>query len=177
MLLRHVRYGVFSTLALSFLLSGCTAAAPATRSSKESISVSRAVTYDSIADLRRDSDDVVIVTAGAATHGAINGLPVTITSVSVSRSILGGGTSFEVQQIGSATVLSPMTSPLLQSGDQYLLFLTRFRWSPDRPTDRFVITGDQGIYELKHGQFVNVAWDSKLPGTVPEGMVDTFVRG
>ncbi|MFE9748149.1 hypothetical protein ACFYOT_24860 [Saccharothrix saharensis] len=116
---------------------------------------SSAKNYHSFEALGADSAVVVEATAGSATNEELSGIPTTVTEVRVDRVIAGRATSdtLPVLQFGDASVLSPETSSLLREGHRYLLFLHAHQLTPGVDTGRFLITGDQGAYELADGRY------------------------
>jgi hypothetical protein len=152
------------------------------------IGVSRVRDHNSFAELTTDSTAVVRVSAGEAQEDTLNGVAVTVTTVAVTQTISGHlpSTTLSIQQLGSTTVSSPDTSQLLRRGREYLLFVTPFQLAA-KNTERYVITGDQGIYLLERGesalptpaQFVFVgAGEPGLPRSLPVADVNSrrFLR-
>jgi hypothetical protein len=132
--------------------------------------------YASLADLRDDSDAVVIASPQSAVTDTLNGVPVTITRVNVVDVVTGtlDERSILIQQFGTNSVASPDTSLLLQAGRQYLLFVVRFHLVPGDQTGRYVVTGDQGAFELRQDQYVYVG--AAGPSTLPQSIGASQVR-
>ena len=136
--------GMWAFLCVALIATAC--------STRQEIHVSLARAYDSIDQLRKDSAIVLIAAPQSAVTDTLNGVPVTITLASVIEVIDGKlqAESIAIQQFGTSSVASPDTSALLRTGSQYLLFVDRFHLVDGDQTGRFVITGDQGVFEL-HG--------------------------
>ena len=99
--------------------------------------------YATASDLAAGSDLVVRgVPTGALSHELVGGVPFTISDVRVAA-VLAGGPSVamvRVRQVGGPGVETPHSPPLVP-GRTYVLFLRRFAYAPDRPTDQYVVTG------------------------------------
>lgn len=119
-------------------------------------SASRVKDYQTIAQLRADASAVAVVTAGAVAsvvpsdEDGVSPIPATITAVRVDQILWGAVPEPQVQvrQMGSASVISDESTPLLQKGRQYVLFLSPFEFRRGVPTGQFTITGDIGDFEV-----------------------------
>jgi hypothetical protein len=153
-----------------FGLTACTSSAPQHQATPETaIKVSRTTTYRSVAEIKKDSSAVVIAIPRSAREMDVNGIPVTVTSAEIKSTIAGKSpASIQLQQFGSGTTPSPQTSPLLEAGREYLLFIQPLHLVPGDNTGRMVITGDQGIFERRDGRLVNIAFQSELPPSIDQ---------
>ncbi|MER7894448.1 hypothetical protein ABTX15_32080 [Micromonospora sp. NPDC094482] len=131
----------------AILLGGCSAATQPARKTTE-LSGSRVKDYATFAALKKESSAIVRVSAGDSRVDDLNGVPVTVTTVTVLRALSGAVPSnkLAVQQMGDASMSLPDSSSILLKGREYLLFVTPFRLTPSDDTGRFIVTGDQGIY-------------------------------
>lgn len=164
-------------LAVVMLVSGCGAQgggdSSASSAQRESdISVSRLKDYASFADLRADSTAVVRVVAKDNAHiERVDGLPFTVTPTRVERVIWGKVDSsvLMVRQLGDPAMGVAETGPVLTAQRAYLLFVTPFAFSDNKPTGQYVVTGNQGLYvfDEKRSAFVFAgAGQPSLPTTL-----------
>lgn len=72
--------------------------------------------------------------------------------------------AIEVQQLGTTEVNSPTTSRLMIVGNTYLLYL---RKNDGGNLDRYVISGDDGIFEYQDGNYLYFgAPGGRLPAAI-----------
>lgn len=134
----------------------------------------RAKEYQSIQELKNDSSMVVKAIAGEATVENLNGIPVTITKVAISRTQWGKAPakSLSVLQFGSNAVISEDFAQILKKGSEYILFLKPMHFVPGDDTGRYLITGSQGAY-LLDGHRADYRFigggTPKLPASIPYG--------
>ncbi|MEU7524111.1 hypothetical protein AB0A74_00070 [Saccharothrix sp. NPDC042600] len=133
--------------------------------------------FTTFAELRAESTTVVRATAGRAEVERVNDIPFTLTQVSLNDVIAGAAppATFTVSQLGGPDVASPNSSQRLAEQRQYLLFL-----KPSMTGDptRFMITGDQGVYELTGDTYGFVgATGSALPNSLPATSATALVKG
>jgi hypothetical protein len=130
---------------------------PADAAVRSEIRVSYVKSYSSFTALRADSLAIVEITAAKQHPEELAGLPVTVTSATVKKVVWGeipGGSSIEVRQVGTASVVGVNTSKLLVPGTNYLVFVVPSSGALDSAPDRYLITGDAGVYESQRGQYV-----------------------
>jgi len=134
------------------------------------IDVSRVKEYKTLAELRSDSTTIAVVTAISARSDSVNGIPATVTSVSVDRSGWGAPptSNIDILQLGGPNADSPGTSQLLTIGSQYLVFVTPYHLGTTDHTGLYVITGDQGVFKLTGATFNfsgggNPGFDRQVP--------------
>lgn len=154
------RRTIILVVALAAIVSACGSAAgtPAGTTSTKVIELSRTKDYHSIAELKRDSDVIVLATATKDTtlETSTGGLPSTITVVLVRKVIrgsVGGASTVKLRQIGGPGTLVTDGAPLVAAGTSYLIFADRFTLTPGTTTDQYVVVGvaaglfrdDQGI--------------------------------
>lgn len=159
---------IASAVALTSLAAGGCAAdpEPAGAPRKPQITLVRVDRPTGLAELRRDSLAVVIGTAAATGQDTRDGFPVTVTRLNVLTVVSGSldTTAIEVQQIGTTEVNSPTTSRLMIVGNTYLLYL---RKNDGGNLDRYVISGDDGIYAYQDGNYLYYgAPGGRLPAVI-----------
>jgi hypothetical protein len=147
------------TLAIVFAgiaIGGCGASAvgdtqPAAHgASPEHLTCSYAVSYSSLAQLRRGSSSVVVITpTGAQSVRRLAGVPYTVAKVRVVEPVAGKRLprTFELRQIGRPGVGG--CGPLVSSTDTYLAFVAaaRLRRGGLPAHDQFVVVGGtQGLF-------------------------------
>lgn len=122
----------------------------ASHGKQQHFDVSHSQRYASMSSLSGDSTLVVVGVAGASHVEELNGIPFTVTNVSVSQS--GSAqtpATVQVRQTGTADVTpaESTSSSVLQSGQTYLLYLKPFELNPGVSTGQYVIVGDEGIWQ------------------------------
>jgi hypothetical protein len=159
---------IATAIAVTVLATAC-ANQPAPPPAKPVIHMSRVDSFDSVAEMRAASTAVVHVTAGSAQPADLHDVSMTVTEVSVDKVVAGTmlNTKLRITQFGSPEVSSPDTSKLLVKGHRYLLFVKPYVIS-GVDTGQFLITGDQGAYELTSGRYeLTGASGAKIPATLP----------
>lgn len=182
--------GVAALLCISALVSGCAAShgapdeaaaggvlsgAQAQPRARASLDGSAAVDYSSVAQLKQDSTAVIVgipsgsrLAGPADEAGQSRQVSAFVTSVVVEASTKGSvprGTTIDIRQL-AATELKKPSNYTLQPGKAYLLFLQPFTFGDGTPpTGQYVITGDQGAYELGKATLADPSSSAKLvPG-------------
>jgi hypothetical protein len=130
--------------------------------------------FSSLRSLAGASDAIVVATARSSTTSDEGGIPVTVTSVDVARTLRGSvaGTTIPIHQLGApGDALEGV--PVLQSGKTYLLFLTRFHYVPGDDTGQYVATGNPaGIFLQDGGKYLRLDRESTmLPSSTDESQV------
>ena len=131
--------------------------------------------FSSLHSLASASDAVVVATATSrATTSDESGIPVTVTSVDVVRTLRGSvaGTSIPIHQLGApGDALEGV--PVLQSGKTYLLFLTAFHYVPGDDTGQYVATGNPaGVFLQDGSKYLRLDPQStSLPSSTDESQV------
>jgi hypothetical protein len=170
--------------AAGFSNSGDHQKKPSADATRSQIRVSHVKSYSTLAGLRADSSAVVEITAGEQHPEELAGLPVTVTSASIKRVAWGeipAGRTIELRQIGTSQVLGVDTSKLLVPGTDYLVFVVPSSGALDAAPNRFLITGDAGLYELQRDQYLyrggntDPNRESSLPATVQSTTMETAV--
>lgn len=118
------------------------------------VAATRAKSYHSIAELDRDSIAVALVRATPQRSvESPNGIPYTVTQVTVERVLRGQlpSTTVKIRQLGGGGARTSDDAPVLSAGKQYVVFLSVFTYGPGRDTDQFVVTGAAGLYENNGG--------------------------
>ena len=135
---------------------------------RSAIHVSYVRLHDSLADVDADSSVVAVATALGATEDKLNGMPVTVTEIRLGQMVKGKADTetLAILQIGTAKTGSNDTAPLLVEGRNYLLYLHPFHLVPGDQTGRWLITGEQGVYESSGDAYVYAGT------TVDDGRVD-----
>ena len=147
---------LFAALTVSFLI--LSSACPDVKTESSGNAASEATLFTSISELSKASAAVVEVTVlpdsktVAADSAGTSGLMSTVSTVTVDSAIAGsvkqGGTIL-IRQLGIASDTGGDVTPILSVGKQYILFVAPFTFGAGTPpTGQFVITGDQGAYEL-----------------------------
>lgn len=157
---------VIATPVIGLLLAACSV--DGTSGSGEDFSVVK--DYSTLGPLSSDSSLVVI--------GKVKGAPVMknadeegltkeqvpIYEVSVSKGLKGKASSeVSVRLLGDK---ADADYPTLQVDRSYLLYLTAFEWHPGESTGEYVITGQQGAYELSGSRGSRVGKFGSLPKSV-----------
>jgi len=151
-----------STVAVAGLAGCATHARPVTaplptppQREGSSFTVSRAYSYLTLADLKRDSIAAVLVhTTGdrsvqPADEEGRSRIPATITRVQV-RQVVWGHLSqrlISVRQLGGAKLTSLDLPPVLSPDRDYVLLLKAFEFHPGVSTGEYYITDDQGVFD------------------------------
>jgi hypothetical protein len=159
---------IATAVAVTVMATAC-ANPPAPPPEKPVLHMSRVDSFDSVAEMRAASTAVVRVTAGSARPADLHDVSMTVTEVSVDKVVAGAmpDTKLRITQFGSPEVSSPDTSKLLVEGRRYLLFVKPYVIS-GADTGQFLITGDQGAYELGSGGYrLTGAPGAKIPATLP----------
>jgi len=113
--------------------------------------VSRSKVYSSLSELAADADSVVRGVAGDSRFDLKRGMPFTITSFDVTESPDAAmiGSRISIRQAGAVDYLIEGVTELLESGGEYLLFLSAFRLENGSPIEgQFVVTGEQGGWQI-----------------------------
>jgi hypothetical protein len=97
----------------------------------------------SVAELAAESDLVVRGTVtGRRRHEELSGVPFVVSEVRVTSVLAGPATATVwVRQVGGPGVETPAVQ-VLAAGRVYVLFLQRFAYGPDAPSDQLVVTGN-----------------------------------
>lgn len=131
-------------------LGGCSTA-PSGGDSKETASYAASVSLGqqvtSRGQLRKESSDVIVGEASEATLEYVQGVPFTVTSVTVARGTLPAGSVVRVRQTGSASYRVEGVSDLLESGSTYLLYLSKFELVQGEWTGEYTVTAEQGAWK------------------------------
>jgi len=159
-------------------MTGCAAhPSPATTVARgqgqgPSFTVSRAHSYDTLADVKQDSVAAVLVRAthassvGPADENARSRIPATVTRVQVRKLLWGrlAATSIAVRQLGSAKLASPDLPPVLSADHDYVLLVMPFRFHPGASTGQYYITGDLGAFDASDpARLRRMSSDGNLP--------------
>lgn len=143
--------GVVVTLAVALTLTACQSGSAGQGGSN----LSRVRLYSSIKAMAADSEVVLVgdVASSAVAYDIVGdpNAAITISSVIVQRVVRGGGASgiaagdtVRVRQFGSTNQRVPV--PLLASGRQYLLFLTKSGLPGDLASQFYVTGSNAGLY-------------------------------
>jgi len=159
-------------------LSGCaTDSHQPAQEHQYSITVDRNERYSSLPKLAATSDAVVVGQVTSTKVESIDGMPMTVSTVSIVDVFVGktGSADIEVQQLGTDKVPSLDTSQLMRSGRTYLLFL--FRAPGSVSGNQYGITEDDGIYikQATGYEFVGAA-GGKVPQSIAENEVATAMK-
>jgi hypothetical protein len=97
----------------------------------------------SVPELTADSDLVVRgVVTGRRSLEVVAGVPFIVSEVRVTETMAGPPASVVwVRQVGGPGVETPRV-PALVPGRAYVLFLQRFAYGPESPSDQYVVTGN-----------------------------------
>lgn len=113
--------------------------------------------YGSLRALGRAASSIAALAPTTASRRlSIDGVPITITRVSVLETLAGKPlpTTIQLRQTGSpGVILTGACEPLVTAGERYLAYLTPFRLRhTGAPVDgQYVVTGgSQGLFELCH---------------------------
>ncbi|GAA3560728.1 hypothetical protein [Kribbella ginsengisoli] len=157
--------------------AGSGAAAPEATHSE--LQVSYAKNYRTLTELRAASSAAVKVVAESQRSEQLGGVPTTVTTVKVTRTISGTnpGSSIEIRQLGTSEVTGNI-SKLMQPGHEYLVFLVPSTGADDAAPNRYLIAGESGLYELQGNQYQFRGRDlapgepQKLPTSVQAGVAE-----
>ena len=160
-------------------LAGCgshTAHATAT----EVIEASRAHYYSSVTELGRDSTLVAMIRpTGQTTVEQIGGIPFTISTVAVQRTIKGrsSSTTLRLRETGSNTTVGDV-DPLVSKGRTYVAFMQPFELTPGKATGQWVLTGaGAGLFSLTGSTMTKLDPESpQIPSTLSADMVASGLR-
>jgi hypothetical protein len=152
----------------------------------------RTTLYNGIGQLIADSRLVVVGNVDSQSVVDANGNepPYTLSTVSVSRSVapqglaarsgggvvgMGEGGTVVVRQMGVSGMEVP--APLLEVGQQYLLFLTPTGASGDTAGQYWTVGGPAGSFRLDGSGFARMSEDGdRLPAAISRALVDQWDR-
>jgi len=146
------------------------------------VELSRAKSYDSLAQLAKESTVIARVSATNTTSiETAAGLQFTVTTVTVEKSFRGtkSGALLRVRQVGGPTTdVAGEVPAALTAGRDYLLFMSVFRDGTE-PTDQYVITGDAGVFEANSSGTFDRSdpLSTNLPSKLGENDVQTASTG
>lgn len=123
------------------------------------VEVSRAKSYQTMAELKRDSTAIVRVTAtattkkGPADEAGRSPLTVTLTTVRLDEVLFGNvpaRRALQIRQLGGAGTVSDDLPPRLSAGQQYVLYIKPFEFVHGHPLlGEYIVTGDVGQFQVE----------------------------
>lgn len=168
---------VATATAIALSLAGCNDAqesggmaaetSPPASSGEGNVAVSKVDSAESLADLLTESDAVVQATVTSTEDLSVNGVDFVRAEMRVQRSSdpTLRGTTIHVRQTDFGNPAPENMPRLMERGKPYLLALQDFQ-GPQEVDDEYVITFDEGIWDVGSGAPKNIATQDGAP--IPE---------
>jgi hypothetical protein len=136
------------------MLAGCGNTQPTPQDhgtqTKTQIGGSRVESFHSLASLRQRATAVVKVrvTKQSSDDGSSTSSPFTVSTVSVERAAPASAVpeTILVRQLGTANTTSDDLPPVMQVGNEYILFVQPFHFTPTDSTGQYIPVGSIGVY-------------------------------
>lgn len=138
---------------LALLVSGCSSVQHEVADEKPAVKgalhASLVRDYADLGSLERDSTAIVKASPTTSRIIDLNGIPATVTTMSITRVISGAvpSDSIPVLQIGQQGMSLEDTSKIVRRDRDYLMFVKPYHLTPGDSTGLYIITGERGIYE------------------------------
>lgn len=153
----RIEIAIVSSALVVIGFGGCSTASPSSdatgATTRYSASVSLGQQVASRDQLRKESNAVIVGEASGASVEYVQGVPFTVTAVTVARGTLPVGSVVRVRQTGSTDYRVEGVSDLLESGSTYLLYLSKFELVQGKWTGEYTVTAEQGAWKKSAGGF------------------------